>query len=58
MANRVRQGGHNIPAETIRRRFESGLIQFRDTYRHRVDFWQLYDNSGDNPRLIDEGDNP
>lgn len=58
VANRVRQGGHNIPAETIRRRFESGLIQFRDTYRHRVDFWQLFDNSGDNPRLIDEGDNP
>lgn len=58
VANRVRQGGHNIPAETIRRRFESGLIHFRDTYRHRVDFWQLFDNSGDSPLLKEEGANP
>ena len=58
VANRVRQGGHNIPTETIRRRFESGLIHFRNTYRHRVDFWQLFDNSGDNPLLIEEGANP
>ncbi len=57
VANRVRQGGHNIPTETIRRRFESGLIHFRDTYRHRVDFWQLFDNSGDSPLLIEEGAN-
>jgi predicted ABC-type ATPase len=58
VANRVRQGGHHIPTETIRRRFESGLIHFRDTYRHRVDFWQLFDNSGDSPLLIEEGANP
>ncbi|SBT05292.1 conserved hypothetical protein [Candidatus Accumulibacter aalborgensis] len=58
VANRVRQGGHNIPTETIRRRFESGLIHFRDTYRHRVDFWQLFDNSGDSPLLIEERANP
>ena len=58
VANRVRQGGHHIPTETIRRRFESGLIHFRDTYRHRVDFWQLFDNSGDSPLLIAEGANP
>ncbi len=58
VANRVRQGGHNIPTETIRRRFESGLIHFRNAYRHRVDFWQLFDNSGDSPLLIEEGANP
>jgi predicted ABC-type ATPase len=58
VANRVRQGGHHIPTETIRRRFESGLIHFRDTYRHRVEFWQLFDNSGDSPLLIEEGANP
>ncbi len=58
VAIRVRQGGHHIPTETIRRRFESGLSHFRDTYRHRVDFWQLFDNSGDSPLLIEEGTNP
>lgn len=58
VAMRVRQGGHNIPTDTIRRRFESGLIHFRETYRSRVDFWQLFDNSGDTPQLLEEGANP
>ena len=58
VANRVRQGGHNIPTDTIRRRFDAGLVQFHETYRHRVDFWQLFDNSGDAPQLLDEGSNP
>ena len=57
VAMRVRQGGHNIPIDTIRRRFESGLIHFRETYRSRVDFWQLFDNSGDTPLLLEEGAN-
>jgi len=41
VATRVRQGGHNIPLKTIIRRFEAGLIHFRETYRSRVNFWQL-----------------
>jgi predicted ABC-type ATPase len=55
VAMRVRQGGHNIPTGTIRRWFEAGLINFRDTYRSRVDFWQLIDNSGEVPVLLEEG---
>lgn len=58
VANRVRQGGHNIPVDTIRRRFDAGLLHFYGTYRHRVDFWQLFDNSGDSPQLLEEGSNP
>ncbi len=58
VAMRVRQGGHNIPAETIRRRFDAGLFHLRETYRSRVDFWQLFDNSGEMPRLLEEGANP
>jgi len=58
VAMRVRQGGHHVPAETIRRRFNSGLAQFRETYRARVDFWQLMDNSGKHLQLIEEGTNP
>jgi predicted ABC-type ATPase len=57
VAIRVRQGGHNIPVDTILRRFESGLTHFRETYRLRVNFWQLYDNSGEAPLLLEEGAN-
>ena len=58
VAMRVRQGGHNIPADTIRRRFDAGLFHLRETYRSRVNFWQLFDNSGEVPRLLEEGANP
>lgn len=57
IAIRVRQGGHNIPVNTVIRRFEAGLIHFRETYRSRVNFWQLYDNSGEVPMLLEEGEN-
>jgi predicted ABC-type ATPase len=55
VAMRVRQGGHGVPVETIRRRFSAGLRNFQDVYRHRVDYWQWFDNSGDAPVLSDEG---
>ncbi len=57
VAMRVRQGGHNIPPEVIRRRFVSGLENFQDVYRSRVDFWQWFDNSGPMPLLREEGGN-
>ena len=57
VAIRVRQGGHNIPVNTVIRRFEAGLIHFRETYRSRVNFWQFYDNSGEVPLLLEEGEN-
>jgi predicted ABC-type ATPase len=50
---RVRQGGHDIPEAVIRRRFASGLRNFRRTYQPLVDIWLAFDNSGDTPRLID-----
>jgi len=58
VAMRVRQGGHNIPPEVIRRRFVSGMKNFRDVYRSRVDYWQWFDNSGPAPQLLEEGGNP
>ena len=48
-AMRVRQGGHNIPEDVIRRRFTSGLVNFHHVYRPRVDVWQWFDNSGPAP---------
>jgi len=55
VAMRVSQGGHNVPTETIRRRFAAGLRNFQDVYRHSVDYWQWFDNSDAAPILKDEG---
>jgi predicted ABC-type ATPase len=55
--SRVLQGGHNIPEEVVRRRFDAGLRNFNRVYRPLVDSWVLYDNSCEVPRLIAEGDN-
>jgi predicted ABC-type ATPase len=37
VATRVRQGGHNVPEDTIRRRFDAGRLNFHSVYRSRVD---------------------
>jgi predicted ABC-type ATPase len=57
VAERVRQGGHHVPDDVIRRRFTAGMRHFLDTYRHRVDYWMRFDNSGLEPVLTDEGKN-
>ena len=54
VAARVKQGGHNVESSVIRRRFESGLQNFREIYKDLVNKWEWYDNSGDMPRLISE----
>jgi len=54
---RARQGGHSVPPEVIRRRFDSGMRNFLNVYRQRVDYWQLFDNTQWMPRLLDEGIN-
>lgn len=51
---RVAQGGHNVSSAVIRRRFESGLRNFREIYIHLVDKWEWYDNSGTAPQLLSE----
>lgn len=50
---RVRQGGHGIPEEVIRRRFAAGIDNFHQHYAPAVDAWALYNNAGDAPILLD-----
>ena len=57
VAMRVRQGGHDVPPEIIRRSFSSGMRSFLEIYRYEVDYWQLFDNSGPLPLLLEEGAN-
>lgn len=45
VANRVRQGGHDIPVTTIRKRYQRGLVNFNSLYRPVVDGWLLLDGS-------------
>ena len=54
---RVQDGGHNIPEDIIRRRFDVGRRNFNTTYRPVVHQWALYDSSGDAPTLLVEGEN-
>ena len=51
VAQRVKQGGHHIPDQVIRRRFASGQANF-PRYCALVDDWDIYDNSGPSPVLI------
>lgn len=49
-ADRVRQrvlsGGHDVPADVIRRRYWRGIRNFRELYRPLAHRWWVYDNSG------------
>jgi predicted ABC-type ATPase len=58
VAARVRQGGHDIPEGVIRRRFQSSWANFHHRYKPLVDAWVLYDNAGESPVLIDQGEKP
>jgi predicted ABC-type ATPase len=43
VAGRVRQGGHAIPEETIRRRHKAGISNFFALYQPIADRWAVYD---------------
>lgn len=52
VANRVQQGGHSVPEDTIRRRFESDLRNLFQIYLPFVDTWWLFDASPFPPLLV------
>ena len=58
VAQRVRQGGHDIPEATIRRRFAAGRQNFERLYAPQADAWVLYNNSGPQPVLLDWSEKP
>jgi len=55
IAMRVRQGGHDVPRADVVRRFQRGWANFQGIYRALADRWEVYDNSGVTPRLIEMG---
>lgn len=56
VARRVRQGGHYVPDEVVRRRFHGGLANFHQVYKPLVDHWSLIDNSEGLAILLEEGE--
>lgn len=51
VAQRVRNGGHDIPKEVVIRRYQAGINNFFNIYMPCVDYWLLADNS-ETPRII------
>jgi predicted ABC-type ATPase len=45
VARRVAQGGHHIPEDVIRRRYENGIKNLIDLFIPVVNKWAVYDNS-------------
>ena len=45
VARRVKQGGHNIPDDVVRRRYENGIRNMFKLFMPIVDKWTIYDNS-------------
>jgi predicted ABC-type ATPase len=56
VAERVRQGGHSVREDVIRRRFQIGWSNFERIYRELVDTWVVFDNTGSEPVLVDWGE--
>ena len=50
IAERVKNGGHDIPTPTARRRYVAGINNLFNQYAPEVDCWMIYDNSV-NPRI-------
>ena len=46
VAERSRSGGHSVPEETIRRRYERGLENFFTSYMPLAERWSVFKSSG------------
>ena len=50
--DRVAQGGHNVPAADVHRRFGRSVQNFWKVYRPLLDSWMVFDTSTAPPALI------
>ncbi len=49
---RVLEGGHDVPAQDIRRRFKRSIVNFFELYQPLSDSWIIFNNAGITPDLI------
>jgi len=50
---RVAQGGHDVPEQDIKRRFDRSWINFEKIYKLLADSWIVFDTSGKEPVVLD-----
>ena len=55
---RVAMGGHHVPDDVVRRRFQQGWLNFQTVYSPLVNAWAVYDSSRPIPTLIEERESP
>lgn len=55
VAQRVKEGGHNIPINVIKRRYVAGIKNLFKIYIPHVDNWLIADNSAVPRTLVAEG---
>jgi predicted ABC-type ATPase len=53
--NRVKEGGHNIATDVIKRRYLSGVKNLFNLYLPIADYWMIIDNSENPFKLVAEG---
>ena len=49
---RVSEGGHNVLAQDVRRRFGRSMVNFYKLYQPLLDSWMVFNNAGIIPDLI------
>lgn len=52
---RVKDGGHNIPEQTIEKRYQLGIKNLINLYISQIDYWLIVDNSRKSFQIIAEG---
>ena len=50
----MESGGHSIPEDVIRRRYERGQKNLVELFLPLCDTWRIYNNSSEVPQLIAE----
>jgi predicted ABC-type ATPase len=55
VAKRVSKGGHNIPSETVIRRFYGGIKNLLELYLPICDEWLVFNNMQIDPELVAQG---
>lgn len=53
--NRVKEGGHNIPEEIIRRRYKKGISNLINIFISSCNYWLIIDNSRKQFIFVTEG---
>ncbi len=53
---RVKRGGHNIPDDIVKRRYNRGLKNLNEHFLQLADYWMIIDNSEKIPVNVCEGE--